>query len=183
MTVGVMVWYFWETIEAIFAGGSTIEDTAVEDELEKDVPLTKSESQRMSMLLPQVQRALQDTINDLASQGISVLVGQTSRTPAQVQANLAKGVSATPHSWHLLNRAADVYPIDPAMGQPDMNGRNVDLFRTMHATAAKYGFTNIAFNSDGSKRLITTSKGKIWDGGHMQFTEGLSWNDASEMVS
>lgn len=180
LTAGVLVWYFWDTLKAIFAGGDVIEDTAAEDEIAKDIPLTKSETQRMAQLLPHVNRALQSTINDLAGQGIRVLVGQTSRTQAQEQANITKGVSATTKSWHLLNRAADVYPIDPATGDPDMNGHNVELFRTMHTIAAKYGFTNIAFNSNGSKRMITTSKGKIWDGGHMQFTDGMTWDEASK---
>lgn len=177
--IGLLIWYFWDDIRVLLEGGETIEDDSEEDVLAEDISLTHSESSRMALLLPQVQRALQDTINDLASQGIKVFVGQTKRSESQEKANLASGASGTMHSWHLLGRAADVYPIDPKTDQPDLQGRNFETFKTMHQTAAKYGFTNISFYGDWTKRLITTSKGKIWDGGHMQFTEGKTWADAS----
>lgn len=173
----VLIWYFWDDLRVIYQGGETETDDAETDNPEVEV--TGSEAKRMSMLLPQVQSALQATINDLAGQGIKVFIGQTRRTAEQEAANKAKGASATMHSWHLLGRAADVYVIDPETGEPDLNGRNFELFKRMHQTAANYGFSNISFYADWTKRLITTSKGKIWDGGHMQFTEGKTWAEAS----
>lgn len=174
------VWYFRGKLSAIFLEPQIIEDDVIADELAKDLPLTKSESKRMAELLPHVQRALQYTINDLASQGIKILVGQTLRTSDQTAANVKSGSSATTKSWHELRRAVDCYVIDPDTDTPDMNGKRVDLYKKMHQTAKKYGFTNIAFYSDWSKRLITTSKGKIWDGGHMQFTDGMTWDNAKK---
>lgn len=174
----VFVWYFRGRISALLFEPKVIEENVIDDELAKDIPLTGSESKRVAELLPHVQRALQKTLNDLSTQGIKVLVGQTIRTEAQVKANLTKGTSATTKSWHLLRRAVDCYIIDPTTDQPDMAGKNLDLYRKMHQTAAKYGFTNIAFYVDWSKRMITTSKGKIWDGGHMQLTDGLTWDAA-----
>jgi hypothetical protein len=175
--IATLTWYFWDDLRVIYQGGETETDDAETDTPEIEV--TGPESNRMVLLLPQVQAALQATINDLGSQGISVFIGQTRRTKEQESINLAKGASATMHSWHLLGRAVDLYPIDPNTGDPDLNGRRFDLFKTMQQTGAKYGFTNISFYDDWTKRLITTSKGKIWDGGHMQFTEGKTWAQAS----
>jgi hypothetical protein len=44
--------------------------------------------------------------------GISVMIIQTLRTPAEHQANLAAGVSWTPHSKHLDGDAIDICPYD-----------------------------------------------------------------------
>jgi hypothetical protein len=56
------------------------------------------------------------------------------------------------------------------MGVADRDGKDVDKFRRMHQLAAARGWRGIAFNADGSKRLIANSKGKlVWDGGHLEW--------------
>lgn len=128
-------------------------------------------------LLPQVRDRLAELRRRLEAMGIKTLVGSTKRTPAQQESVVAGGTSATTRSWHVLGRAVDLYPYGPD-GKADLDGRYVDRFRTMHAEAAKLGFRGLAFNADGSKRYITTSKGKVWDGGHLEFPEGMTYAQA-----
>lgn len=143
-------------------------------------PLLTSEQARAQQLLPQVQRALQQLQDALRAEGIDTYIGSTKRTEAQQAAVLAKGTSSTKNSWHLLRRAVDLYPRDPKTKQPDLNGKNVALFKRMHDLAVKFGWRGLAFNPDGSKRYITTSKGKVWDGGHLEFPEGMTFAQAAK---
>lgn len=134
--------------------------------------LTSTEASRMEKLGPETQSKLSDLIFALAGAGLKVYVGQTLRTAAQEKANVEGGKTAAglKYSWHELGRAVDLYPIDPATGRADLEGRRVDLFQQMHATAKSMGWRGIAFLEDGvTKRTILNSKGHaIWDGGHLE---------------
>lgn len=143
------------------------------------VATTQTEAQKLATLLPQVRAAFERLRSRLAAQGIKLLVGQTRRTADQQAAVVASGNSATNNSWHLLGRAIDVYVYGPD-GKPDMDGKHVDLYRKLHAEAAKEGFRGLAFNADGTKRYITTNKGPVWDGGHIEFPEGMTFAAAAK---
>lgn len=135
------------------------------------VQLTTTDESRLSSMQPDAQAAARQLIAALAADGIRVKVGQTFRTPAQEKAVIDAGRSAVKtHSWHELGRAMDLYPFNPDTGKPDLDGERVDVFARMHQIAGEMGWRGIAFNSDGSKRLITNAKGqKIWDGGHLEW--------------
>jgi hypothetical protein len=158
--------YDW--VDSLGGGGSSPK---------KESHLLTSEEARAQQLLPQVQTALQQVQDALRAEGIDTYIGSTRRNQAEQDANVAKGVSATKNSWHLLGRAVDLYP--KVNGQPDLQGKNVDLFRRMHEVAAQYGWRGLAFNPDGSKRYINTVKGKVWDGGHIEFPEGMTFAQAA----
>lgn len=137
------------------------------------VRLTSTEEKRLSQLETETQVAARGLIQELHEAGIEVVVGQTARTKAQEKELIEAGKTSGTlvHSWHELGRALDLYPALPN-GQPDYDPdeEGLERYRTMHRMGEAWGFRNIAFNADGSKRLITNSKGKkIWDGGHMQF--------------
>jgi hypothetical protein len=141
---------------------------------------SSSEQARAQQLIPAAQVALRDLQERLETvHGIRTYVGSTRRRQAEQDANVAKGVSATKNSWHLLGRGVDLYPYDPTTGKPDLPGKQIELFRTMHLEAAKFGWRGLAFNQDGSRRYITTTKGKVWDGGHLEFPEGMTFAQAS----
>jgi len=139
--------------------------------------LTTSEEARLQQLVPSAQVALRRLQARLLELGIGTYVGSTARTEAQQAANVSKGVSATNHSWHRLRRGVDLYPKLPN-GQPDLQGTQLEKFRTMHLEAEKFLWRGLAFHKDGSKRYITTNKGKVWDGGHLEFPEGMTWAQA-----
>jgi hypothetical protein len=107
----------------------------------------------------------------LAGRGISLYTGSTRRTPAEQQKALDSGNSATSISWHMTGRAVDAYPIDPATGQPDLKAKRPDLFRIMHQVWASLGGQGLAYlpYPDGPNRIITGAKGRIWDGGHLEW--------------
>lgn len=171
-------WYvFWGLLTAIIAGLMVFPDETAETfhaigDFVYD--LTTSEQSRFNQLQPDVQAQLTSLIGALDEQGIRVRVGQTLRTKAQEQAQIDAGHSAVKtHSWHELGRAVDLCPYDPATGALAIgNDSDIEVFRTLHATAAANGWRGIAFNSDGSKMLITNSKGKkIWDGCHLEWRD------------
>jgi hypothetical protein len=134
--------------------------------------LTTSEVERMEQLEPETQSMLHDLILALGTiDGIRVHVGQTARTSAQEKANFEAGKTSKnlTHSWHELRRAVDLYVIDPDTGKPDLKGKRVDLYRTMHARAKLMRWKGIAFNDDGSKKILYNSRNQpIWDAGHLE---------------
>lgn len=140
-----------------------------------------AEASAINAMIPPAAEALRTLRDALAQAGIMTRVGSTRRTAAEQAAALASGHSSTSHSWHLLGRAVDLYPFDPLTGQPDMDGRNDGLFQQMHAIASSLGWTGLAYNADGTRRLLTNAAGqKYWDGGHLQWTEGMTFADAQE---
>lgn len=136
-----------------------------------------TESARLDGLTLRTREALQLLRARLARDGIPTYVGSTLRTPDGQSALVADGKSATNRSWHLLGRAADLYPI--VDGTKDLAGKHVEIYRLMHQRAVEFGFRGLAFNADGTKRYITTSKGKVWDAGHLEFPEGMTWAQAA----
>jgi hypothetical protein len=135
------------------------------------VSLTTTEETRIAQLQPEVQSELRMLLSDLFADGVPVSVGQTLRTSAQEKALIESGKTAASLkiSWHQLGRAVDLYPLND-MGVADRDGKDIDKFRRMHQLAAARGWRGIAFNADGSKRLIANSKGKlVWDGGHLEW--------------
>lgn len=145
------------------------------------VLLTSSEESRLQQLEPETQAQVRALIQTLANgvddgTGTGVLttvqihVGQTLRTTAQEKQAISSGHSAVKtHSWHELGRAADLYPINPDTGSPDLSGTRNDLFYLMQTTAESMGFRQLAYNSDGSRRYINGANGPIWDGGHVEW--------------
>lgn len=175
-----MEWWHW----ALGGGGLLLMGGAVAKKVTTSAPksggLLTSEQARAQQLIPPAQVALAHLQAELSDRyGIDTYVGSVRRTPKQQAGNVAKGVSATQHSWHLLDRAVDLYPLLDD-GKPDLNGKLWDTaFRRMHIVAAQFGWRGLAFNTDGTRRYITTTKGKVWDGGHIEFPEGMTWEQAS----
>lgn len=135
---------------------------------------TAREKLRLDALLPDVAKSVRAIRQELADKGIKTLVGQTFRTSAEQAGEVEEGSSATERSWHRVRRAIDLYPYRE--GQAWDKGSWED-YQLMYQIASKYGGTNIG-ETNGEKRYITTSAGKIWDGGHLQFTGGLTWDQA-----
>lgn len=135
--------------------------------------LTTSEQTRLDQLEPGTRDAVERLLIASQEAGVPLFVGQTRRTPAQEKALKDAGKTAgTLHvSWHELGRAVDLYPLT-STGSPDYNAANLEAFRTFQGIAVSMGFRSLAFDDDGSKHLITNSKGKkIWDGGHVEWRD------------
>jgi hypothetical protein len=121
-------------------------------------------------LLPGVRSALWTLLRALEAVGIRVKVGARGRSLAAQAAAFDAGRSATKSGAHQKGRAVDLYPIDPDTGFPDYAGRNLELFRRMHAVASGLGWHGLAFNPDGSRRLLEGGNGRrFWDGGHLEW--------------
>lgn len=143
--------------------------------------LGKKEAANRLELVPEARDSLDVVREELARvHGIDTLIGQTFRTPQQQAVRVATGASDTEQSWHLIRRAVDLYPIDPATGQWDADGRTWDtLFRTMHDVAASHGWRGIAFagpGGQGARKFLRSGK---WDGGHLEYRGGLTWAEAA----
>ncbi len=141
----------------------------------------KGLSRSLDDLLPQVRAKVEQLRANLRAKGIETTVGSTLRSDEQQDA--LGGASATQDSWHELGRGLDLYPHGPD-GKADRDGKYVDRFYLMHQEAAKLGFRGIAFNdlTPGAKpvkRIITTRSGKkTWDGGHLEYREGMTFAQA-----
>lgn len=140
------------------------------------VALTSTDDQRIQQMQPDAAAAVYALVQNLSDQGISVHVGQTLRTAAAEKKAIADGKSAeTTYSWHEIGRAVDMYPIDPNTGKPDMDGVRDDLFQKMVAAALPLGFRSLAYEADGvTRHYIQTSKGPVWDGGHLEYRSPYS---------
>jgi hypothetical protein len=131
--------------------------------------LRRSEAARIAALRLDTKTRILELRRKLLERGIAVHIGSTARSVSEQASILASGRTTTPGSWHLVGRAADVYPIDPKTGKPDYAGRRVDLYRIMVEEAEKLGLRSLAFNPDGSKRTLVGKKGPFWDGGHLEY--------------
>lgn len=138
------------------------------------------ENKRLDELLPEVKEAFQKGYAECETAGIKLQIGRTYASQ-ETQDAVNPANTGTSNSWHTLRRAVDVLCYGPD-GSLDGTGKFWDsTYRRMHEIFAKYGFTNIAFNSDGTKRYITTKAGtKTWDGGHLQFTSGMTYAQARD---
>ena len=143
--------------------------------------LGKGELAKRATLVPAAQLALDGMRLELEeTHGIQTFIGQTRRMAEEQAINIAAGRSDTANSWHLagVDRAVDLYLVDPKTGQPDLNARLPDAqWLTMHQVAAKWGFT-IPFRdlTTGKRKLLKSGK---WDGGHIEYREGLTWAAAA----
>jgi hypothetical protein len=62
-----------------------------------------------------------------------------------------------------------------------MQGRRVEAFRKMHAIAARIGgWRGIAFQPDGSKNYVKMNGRPVWDAGHLELRDGLTFVAAME---
>jgi len=141
--------------------------------------LGKAEEARRQLLIPSARLALDGLRLELEEQhGIQTFVGSTLRTPSEQSVLVAGKASDTNQSWHLLGRAVDLYPIDPATGKPDLDGRRGELYLQMHRVAPNWGWRGIAYAdlATGKKKYL---KSGVWDGGHLEFPEGMTWAQAS----
>lgn len=159
----LVLYFYWRGDGDVVAGAEDAWDTLRE--------LTESEETRLQQLEYETQAQVRGLISDLAAQGIAVYVGQTLRSHEAEAAAVAAGRSAvTSYSWHEIGRAVDLYPINPDTGSADKAGKRLDLFQAMHAAARERGFRGLAFEADGvTKHYLNTSKGKVWDGGHLEW--------------
>lgn len=140
--------------------------------------LSKSESARKALLLPQVQSALERLQERLAARGVQTFIGSTRRSEDEQAAKYAAGLSATTKSWHLLGRALELYAV--VDGEPDTSGKREDLIRIIHDEAPHEGFRGIAYNADGTKHYIKNASGKpVWDANHLEYPEGMTWAQAA----
>ncbi len=144
---------------------------AVDSALDTFVVLTTSEEMRLQRLEPETQQKVRDLLATLQSQGMTVYVGQTFRSPADEQAAIDSGHSAVKtHSWHESGRAVDLYPVDPDTHSADLNGVRDDLFIQMQQAAVAMGFHQIAYDNNWQRVYHTNSAGKkFWDGGHVEW--------------
>jgi len=145
--------------------------------------LGESEETRRQALQPKVRAAFDGLRAELSAvHGIELVLVSTRRTPEQQAAKVAAGVSATSNSWHLLGRAFDVQTARKnAAGKivADPDGKDVASYQKLHELAKKYGLRGVPngqpFDAKGAKAYITTSSGKVWDVGHLEFAEGMTF--------
>lgn len=142
-------------------------------------PLKRGEQRRLSRLLPSVRDKVIELRNGLRKLGIDIHVGSTSRTKKQQLENLKAGRSAIVRSWHRVNRAADIYVINPKTGKVDTDAERLDLYKIVHDEAKKLGFRVLGTGILRGRKTEKHPKGKPFrDPFHVELREGLTWREA-----
>jgi hypothetical protein len=116
----------------------------------------------------------QQLLDWLEARGWKPKITSTTRTEEQQAAAVAAGTSATSISWHFSGRALDVTLTNPITGKRLDTPTTAEIeayYRPMHQKWAELGGQGLAFGPypDGPVRRIKTTKGTVWDGGHLEF--------------
>lgn len=142
-------------------------------------PLKIGEQRRLNRLLPSVRAKVMKLRENLLKLGIRIHVGSTSRTKKQQLENLKAGRAAIIRSWHRVNRAADIYVIDPKTDKIDIKAKRLDLYKTMHEEAKKLGFRVLGTRLLRGRKTAKHPKGKSFrDPYHIELREELTWREA-----
>lgn len=132
---------------------------------------TLSELQRIGLLRPEVKEKWLAVLRE--AKGIAlpgrIVTGTTLRTAAAQKVQFEEGRSAIQTvGFHGVGAAIDFYyTVNP----PALESwtKHVPLLRKVVKIAEKHGFTSLAFNADGTQRIIKTKKGSFWDAGHVEY--------------
>ncbi len=132
--------------------------------------MTSGETFRLTQLTPETRERVQQLIDAMVALGHDVYVGQTLRTQSEQTAAQARGTTSAnqSRSWHQLGRAADLRKRNPD-GSVDESTHDEPFFRALFDEAQKVGLRSLAFREDGSKLLIHTTHGDVWDAGHVEY--------------
>lgn len=143
--------------------------------------LSETEEKRINAMFPSASQALRRLIDSLNSEGIRTFVGNTFRSTEESQRYVLEGKASAglKHDWHTIGRAVDLYIYDAVAKKVDFTGQKLDQIRRMHEVAKQQGWTSIAFNPDGSKHYLKGAKGPVWDAGHLQWQEGMNFDNAA----
>jgi hypothetical protein len=132
--------------------------------------VTAGETGRLALLIPECGKRVQQVIAAMATRGFDVYVGQTMRSQEQQAEAQARGTTSVnqSRSWHQLGRAADLRKRN-SDGTVDESTHDEPFFRALFDEATKVGLRSLAFREDGSRLLIHTTHGDVWDAGHVEY--------------
>lgn len=132
--------------------------------------MTSSEAYRLIQLTPETRERVLQVIEGMAAKGHDVYVAQTLRTQTEQVAAQARGTTSATQSrsWHQLGRAADLRKRNPD-GTVDESTHDEAFFRDLFDVATSCGLRSLAFREDGSRLLIHTTHGDVWDAGHVEY--------------
>jgi len=173
MTLPKLQWYWWVVGIILLSSGTYGTVKLVQY-------LTETEEKRINAMNARAGEALRKLISTLQAEGIRTFVGNTVRTKEDSDRFVAEGKASAnlKHDWHTIGRAVDLYIFDPVAKKVDFTGQMIDQIRRMHVVAKQQGWTSIAFNPDGTKHYLKGAKGPVWDAGHLQWTDGMTFDAA-----
>ncbi|HET7037173.1 MAG TPA: hypothetical protein VFI42_15920 [Thermomicrobiaceae bacterium] len=134
--------------------------------------MTTAELDRLALLHPEALWRVERVIQRMAARGFDVYVGRTLGTAADVAAAVAAGRAAKGMKvdWHMLRRAADLRQRKKDGGPNfDQSAASEPFWRALYEEATAMGLRSLAYHPDGTKFIIQTSKGPIWDSGHVEY--------------
>lgn len=134
--------------------------------------MTAAETGRLALLIPECGRRVQQVIAAMGARGFAVYVGQTMRSQAEQAAAQARGTTSASQSrsWHQLGRAADLRKRN-LDGSVDESTHDETFFKALFEEATAAGLRSLAYREDGSRLLIHTTHGDVWDAGHVEYRD------------
>jgi hypothetical protein len=136
--------------------------------------MTQAERDRLDQLTPETKRRVELVMLAMLARGFDVFVGRTLGTAADTARAVATGHASKnmKHDWHELGRAADLRQRAKSGGPSfDQSPASEPFWRALYEEATRVGLRSLAYRTDGSKLLIKTTKGSIWDSGHVEHRE------------
>ena len=139
-----------------------------------DPELTPSEEARLELCHPDAKLRFTAIAAAMWYRGLPVYIGETGRTDAEQAAAVAAGHSSEHqvHSWHTLRppRACD-FRKRLSGNRADPTTNDEAFFRALYEEATIAGCRSLAFRADGTKLLLQTTHGQVWDAGHVEYRE------------
>ncbi len=134
------------------------------------VSMSARERRRIGQLAPDVRAAYEAFLYAAAARGIRIFTGRTQGTIAKTAAHNKAGRSDVHVSWHDLTppRGIDIQVYSPTTGRRISSPKTraeIALYRKVLRLAEKYGFRQIAFHKDGSRRFLSSG---AWDAYHIE---------------
>jgi len=138
---------------------------------------TAEEEARLRLCHPDAETRFRAIGLAMWRRGLPVFVGETGRSDAEQADAVASGHSSEHQtkSWHTLKppigaRACDFRKRLPG-DHADPTTHDEAFFRALYDEATITGCRSLAFHADGSKFLIHTLHGDVWDAGHVEYRE------------
>jgi hypothetical protein len=141
---------------------------------------TAAEEARLSACHPDAEARFRAIGEAMERRGLPVFIGETARTNTEQAEAVASGHSSEHqvHSWHTLvdadgkpcARACDFRKRLPG-NHADPTTHDEAFFRALYAEATITGCRSLAYKLDGTKLLLQTAHGLVWDAGHVEYRE------------
>ena len=136
---------------------------------------TDAEEARLARCQPDAQAAFRTIADRMEARRMPVFIGETGRTDIQQAVAVASGKSSEHQtkSWHTLKPPVGPRACDFRKRLPgdafDPTTDDEEFFQALYEEATAADCRSLAFHPDGTKIILQTTRGPLWDAGHVEY--------------